>query len=163
MPTIRPLVIDPPTIGRIYAKAREHPNTAPFGIGQDPDLLAGVLLKSDTEVYEIGDFGGVVIVTDIPGAEDGGEERVARPHIMIWDRSCYHIEDVRGFAVDFMARHRLHRLIAEVPASNERAIRFLEKLGANRVGVFRDRRYGWNGAALDSILYDTLTKDVKST
>lgn len=157
---IRRLALDAPTIGRLYAKAHEQRHVAPFGIGHDPNILAKVLLEPDTMVYELGEFGGVLIVTDVPGKEDSGEERVARPHVLVWDTSCYRMADeIRAFAAQWMRERRVHRLLAEITATNDRALAFVGKVGFNRVGVFR-KRQGWDGEPTDSVIFDALYSDL---
>jgi hypothetical protein len=161
MPTIRPLAIDPPTIGRIYAKAREHRHTAPFGMGHDPEIAARILTEPGTVVYELGEFGGILIVTDVPEAEEAGEERVARPHILIWDAACYRMADeIRAFAAQWMQERRVHRLVAEISAKNATALAFVERFGFNRVGVFRHRVQAWDGKTTDSVIFDALRSDL---
>lgn len=159
---MRRLNLDPQTIGRVYAQASRHPETAPLGIGRDPNLLVEVLFQPDTEAFVLGDFGGLLFATDVAQEEDDpAVERIARPHVLIWDRACYRkADEVRGLAAWFMRERRLHRLVSEVQAGNEMSVAFNERVGFHRIGVFRDRKLR-DGSVADCVVFDALLRDLE--
>jgi RimJ/RimL family protein N-acetyltransferase len=130
-------------------------------MGHDPEIAARILTEPGTVVYELGDFGGIIIVTDLPSDDQEDGERIARPHIFIWDKACFGQTDaLRAWALEMMRKLNIYRLVSEVPVTNRLALAFDGRMGFNRIGVLRDRRFKPDTAPVNCVLFDALQRDL---
>jgi len=155
---IRPYDLTPQSMLALWMKLRERQRQLIAGDGDPENVLnfAEYMTADSTAVFEVGDFGGVVIFTDI-GNHNG--EVTAHPHIFIWGRECFgKWRELREFAIRFMSEFGVYRLIAESPTSAGLEHRLVERIGFTRIGIIRGRRCV-NGKVLDFYLYDFLPSD----
>ncbi len=158
---IRPYEITPASMLRLWLKLQEHRKKLIGGDG-DPENITNFarwVTAEDTELFEVGDFGGIIFATDIGESYCG--EIIARPHVFIWDKACFgKWKEIGEFIVGFMQALGIYRLVAESPVAAPAERRLIEKMGFNRIGKIRNRLCV-NGKRLDFYLYDFLIGDAE--
>jgi RimJ/RimL family protein N-acetyltransferase len=152
----------PEKMQRMWKEFKRRSHQYPNGLALDVTRFVGLMTEENTEVYEVGDFAGVVYFTGVVGKDEAElEEPRASSHILIWDKGYYGRADLVRRVVRYaMSKHGLSRVVSEIPAFNRMAIKMAERVGFQHVGVLR-RRYKVADAWENSVVMDALASDLK--
>ena len=156
--------MNPDWIGKLWLKVYALREQLPWGLGRDMGEFVDMMISPTLCCYEVGDFQGVVMFTNIKEAEGlVDDEPSACCHLLVWD-TIYLYRNTKMFRellCDFFKRYDVHRVYGEIPASM-RLNRFLGKgIGFNVVGVFRKKIPRGEGVWEDSTLVDILREDLE--
>ena len=153
----------PDRVGELWAKFWERRHKFPAGDGDSLPLFLEMIYDPGTIIFELGEFGGVVIITQVPQETRQHHERIAIPHFVIWDRQLFRVvvPELRKRLPWFMRAYRLDRLLAESPVELRGIHRILEAIGFRKIGLFRQRKRQMDGKGIDMYLYDLLASDLE--
>lgn len=128
------------------------------------DEFVALMTAQDTAIGIIGDYGGVVLLTDIVARDDQSTmiEPRASVHALYWDKSVMgKPEMATGLCLEAVRRWGLHRLIAEIPVNNSLASSYAVKVGFKPIGRLRKRLFV-KGRWMHAMVYDALTEDLEA-
>jgi len=124
--------------------------------------FVAMMTSEDTAIAIIGDYGGVVLLTNIVAKDNQSTmiEPRASVHALYWDKSIMGQPMIgTSLSLHAMERWGLHRLIAEIPMGNKLAAAYVRRVGFHEVGTLRKRllvRNKW----YDAVVYDALPDDL---